>query len=380
MSLSTKERDRRYANIRSGMERENLDVLVVYGNSGRQGPNTGNLAYVSNYIPFSGQQVLVFPKEGEPVLFVGVENQRIEALRKSWVTDVRCEAMTPVPAQASEYLKSEFGNAKRVGISSLSIIPVSWFEQWQKGYPGKEWVESGKLILESRFVQSEEEIKKSAWAAELGDKIWERVKAIAREGVTELDIRAEMDAIILPEGGTENFNMMSLAGMGNGGEAPWGYVIPQTKRAMKKGDALLLEISPRVEGYWNQIVRVLTLGPAEEWLIKAHDLVREARDEAMKYLKPGEQMVSLVNAMDGIFKKHGHEVWPFGLVHLTGLDLTDYMITPKSTGEIKAGMVVTVHPMFNIAPNRQIFWGETYVVTKDGYEPLNRCSDKLACL
>ena len=97
MSLSTKERDRRYQNIRAGMERENLDVLVVYGNSGRQGPNSGNLAYVSNFIPFSGQQVLVFPKEGEPVLFVGVENQRIEAIRKSWISDCRCEAMTPVP-------------------------------------------------------------------------------------------------------------------------------------------------------------------------------------------------------------------------------------------------------------------------------------------
>ena len=53
------------------MGREGLDVLVVYGNSGRQGPRTGNLAYVSNFISFSGQQILVFPREGEPVLFVG---------------------------------------------------------------------------------------------------------------------------------------------------------------------------------------------------------------------------------------------------------------------------------------------------------------------
>lgn len=380
MSLSTKERDRRYALIRSGMERENLDVLVVYGNSGRQGPNTGNLAYVSNFIPFSGQQTVVFPKEGEPVLFVGVENQRIEALRNSWITDCRCEAMTPVPVQTVNYLNAEFGGAKRVGISSLTMLPVNWFQQWQEKYSGKEWIECGSLILENRFVQSEEEIKKSAWAAELGDQIWERVKGMAKEGVTELDIRAEMDSTILPEGGTENFNMMGLASMANGGEAPWGYVIPQTKRAMKKGDALLLEISPRVEGYWNQIVRVLTLGPAEDWLVKAHDLVREARDETLKYLKPGEQMVSLVNAMDDVFKKHGYEVWPFGLVHLTGLDLTDYMITPKSTGELKPGMVVTVHPMYNLGPNRQIFWGETYVVTEKGFDQLNRSSDELACL
>jgi len=40
--------------------------------------------------------------------------------------------------------------------------------------------------------------------------------------------------------------------------------------------------------------------------------------------------------------------------------------------------VVTVHPMFQLGTDRQIFWGETYVVTPGGYEPLNRASDELA--
>ena len=53
------------------MEREGLDVLVVYGNSGRQGPRTGNLAYVSNFISFSGQQILVFPRRGRTRLVRG---------------------------------------------------------------------------------------------------------------------------------------------------------------------------------------------------------------------------------------------------------------------------------------------------------------------
>ena len=84
--------------------------------------------------------------------------------------------------------------------------------------------------------------------------------------------------------------------------------------------------------------------------------------------------------MDEVFKKRGFEVWPYGLVHITGLDLTDYMITPKSEGDLEPGMVVTVHPMYNLGPDRQIFWGETYVVTENGFDPLNCCSDELACL
>ncbi|MDP6279531.1 MAG: Xaa-Pro peptidase family protein [Nitrospinota bacterium] len=380
MSFSTKERDRRHANLRADMESENLDILVVYGNSGRQGPRTGNLAYVSNFRSFSGQQVLVFPLKGEPILFVGVENQRIEANRGGWIEDVRCEAMTPVPTQTSDYLKEISDSGKRIGISTLSIIPFNWFQQFQGRIPAKEWVDAGDMVWKPRLVQSAEEIEMSRHAALLGDRIWDRIREFACEGVTELDIRAEMDKVIIPEGGTENFNMMGLASMAGGGEAPWGYVIPQTKRAMKNGDALLLEISPRVEGYWNQLVRVLCLGPAEQWLIDAHDVVRAARDASLEYLKPGEPMVGLASAMDDVFKAKGFEVWPFGLVHITGLDLTDYMITPKSTGTIEPGMVITVHPMYQLGPDRQIFWGESYLVTDSGFELLNRCSDELACL
>ena len=173
---------------------------------------------------------------------------------------------------------------------------------------------------------------------------------------------------------------MGLASMANGGEAPWGYVIPQTDRPIKQGDAVLLEISPRVRGYWNQIVRVLALGEAEKWLVDAHQVVREARDASLEHMKPGEPMVGMVTAMNDVFEKHGYEVWPYGLVHLTGLDLTDYMITPLSEGELEPGMVVTTHPMFNLGPNRQIFWGETYLVTDDGHEPLNTSTDELVCL
>jgi len=380
LGLSTKERDRRHANLRAEMEREGMDVLVVYGNSGRQGPRTGNLAYVSNFISFSGQQILVFPREGEPVLFVGVENQRIESLRNGWIADTRCEALTPVPKQACNYLNEITSSNSKIGISSLALIPVAWHQQLVDQVSAAEWVEAGELIWKLRLVQSDEEVEISRHAARLGDKVWDHLCGFIREGVTELDMRAEMDRAIIPEGGTENFNMMGLASMANGGEAPWGYVIPQTDRPIKQGDAVLLEISPRVRGYWNQIVRVLALGEAEKWLVDAHKVVREARDASLEHMKPGEPMVGMVTAMNDVFEKHGYEVWPYGLVHLTGLDLTDYMITPLSEGDLEPGMVVTTHPMFNLGPNRQIFWGETYLVTDDGHEPLNTSTDELVCL
>ena len=285
-----------------------------------------------------------------------------------------------VPLQACRHLNETAGADARIGVSSLAIMPAAWHQQLQEQVRAKQWVEAGDLIWKLRLVQSEEEVAMSRRAAELGDRVWDHLRDFIREGVTELEIRAEMDRVIIPGGGPENFNMMGLGGMADGGEAPWGYVIPQPDRPVRRGDALLLEISPRVRGYWTQIVRVLTLGEAERWLIDAHQVVREARDASLAHLKPGEPMVAMVRAMNETFEKNGYEVWPYGLVHLTGLDLTDYMITPVSEGVLAPGMVVTTHPMFNLGADRQIFWGETYLVTDDGHEPLNRSTDELACL
>ncbi|MFC1491068.1 M24 family metallopeptidase [Nitrospinota bacterium] len=381
MSLSTQERDRRYGQLRADMQREGLDVHIVYGSSGRSGNRTGHIAYVSNFRPFSaGQQVLVFPLEGEPVLFVGVENQRIEALRTSWLTDVRCNPRTPVLSELCGYLKETLGAGKRIGIASLHLMPAAWYQKLQEEVPAKEWVEAGELILERRLVKSDEEIALLRRAAELSDKMWDHLRENVREGMTELEIRTEMDRAIMPGGGTENFNMMGLASMADGGEAPWGYVIPPTDRKIKRGDAVLFEISPRVEGYWNQIVRVLCLGPAAKWLTDAYDVVRLARDESLKHLRPGEPMVAMITATKRVIEEHGYDMWPYGLAHLTGLDLGIYPFTEDTTGTLMPGMGVVVHPMFPLGPDRQLFMGETYVVTEDGYEPLNRCSDELACL
>lgn len=377
MSLSTKEQDRRQGQLRADMAGAGLDVLIIYGNSGRLGPRTGNLAYVSNFRSFSGQQALVFPLEGEPVLFVGVENQRIEALRTGWIADVRCSPLEPVPAQVCDYLKKTIGTGKRIGVSSLSIMPAVFYKQLQEQVQVKEWAEAGDLILERRFVQSEEEIALSRRAAEVADKMWDHLCKSVREGMTELEIRMELDRVMIPAGAWDNFNMLGLGSMANGGEAPWGYVIPPAERSMCRGDAVVLEISPRVEGYWNQIVRILTLGPPARWLVDAYKVVRQARDEALKHMNPGAPMVAMVTAMQKVIEKGGYSLWPYGLVHITGLDLTDYMITPKSTGTLKAGMVLTLHPMFSLGPDRQLFFGESYLVTSTGHEPLNQCSDEL---
>src|SRR5215469_17920226 len=72
--------DQKLSRVRTLMERENLDALVV------RAPD--NIVYLTNYWCMKGYDVAVFPREGEPTL-IAIEPQEEDAHRTSWTQDIR---------------------------------------------------------------------------------------------------------------------------------------------------------------------------------------------------------------------------------------------------------------------------------------------------
>jgi Xaa-Pro aminopeptidase len=70
----------------------------------------------------------------------------------------------------------------------------------------------------------------------------------------------------------------------------------------------------------------------------------------------------------------------FGSVHTTGLDLSELVVVPTTEAPVEPGMLITLHPMISTGDRRQLFVGETYAVTPDGYEALSRCGEEIAVI
>ncbi len=378
MPFTLKERDRRYRAVRSNMEKEGLDALIVFGNTGVGGRWNGNFTYLSNYCLIFATALIFFPREGESVMFVPGENQLLDARRSGWIEDMRLSGRPARDLRA--HLKSHKAAAGKIGVSSLAAFPADDLGELREGLPGAEFVEASSVVFDVREFKSEEEVEAARRGARVADRGWERSLEILRPGLSELAYKAELEKVMTAEGADGYFNMLS-AGRADGEEDLFrGFVVPPTERTFREGDLILLEITPRVEGYWNQIVRLVSLGEPPEHIRKAHEACLDAKRAALAQIKPGGSFTSVAEAICGALLKQGYRMKGVGCAHTTGLDLSESIMNLDNQRTIEPGLLVTVHPMTATGDWRQLFVGESYFLHSDRLELLNQCEDEIAVL
>ena len=378
MGFTLEERDRRYRAVRANMEREGLDALIVFGNTGVEGQWNGNFTYLSNYCLIFATAVIFFPLEGEPAAFIPGENQLLDARRAGWIEDMRLSGK-PV-GDLCTHVKSINSRGGRIGVSSLAAFPAVAAEEIHSELPGVEFVEASSVVFDAREAKSEEELEAARRGARVADLGWKRSIKVLRPGLSELEWRAELERVMTAEGADGYFNMLG-AGRSDGEEDVFrGFVVPPTERKFREGDLALLEITPRVDGYWNQVVRLVSFGDPPGAIREAHDACLDAKRCALEQIRPGETFTSVAEAIGGALERHGYAMKGVGSAHTTGLDLSESIMNLDNKRKIEAGLLLTVHPMTATGDWRQLFVGESYFLHSDRLEMLNHCSEVIAVL
>ena len=378
MGFTLEERDRRYRAVRANMEREGLDALIVFGNTGVGGQWNGNFTYLSNYCLIFATAVIFFPLEGEPAAFIPGENQLLDARRAGWIEDMRLSGK-PV-GDLCAHVKSINSRGGRIGVSSLAAFPAVAAEEIHSELPGVEFVEASSVVFDAREAKSEEELEAARRGARVADLGWKRSIKVLRPGLSELEWRAELERVMTAEGADGYFNMLG-AGRSDGEEDVFrGFVVPPTERKFREGDLALLEITPRVDGYWNQVVRLVSFGDPPGAIREAHDACLDAKRCALEQIRPGETFTSVAEAIGGALERLGYAMKGVGSAHTTGLDLSESIMNLDNKRKIEAGLLLTVHPMTATGDWRQLFVGESYFLHSDRLEMLNHCSEVIAVL
>ena len=210
MYLSEKERDRRYGQLREVMAKENMQVILVVGNNHATGsPSfaTGNFRYLTNFFMTTLYGILVFFREGNPILLVPQESQEYWAKRYSWIEDVRIS--TNYAGAVSEILEVKGLAGSRVGILSMESIPASTYLSLKKGLPNVEFFDAKDLLLPFRFIKSEEERRLMEKAAEVNDEAYNATLKKIRPGMKEYEIIGILEGYHRGNRADRTFNIIS---------------------------------------------------------------------------------------------------------------------------------------------------------------------------
>src|SRR5580692_1278972 len=325
---SQKEIDRRYANIRSAMEAEHVDALIVCGN--QYAGFEGAVRYTSGFEIVHRYVYVLIPLAGDPTLVFPREARWIGDKKAPWVRE---KVWAEIPGKWLRE-ESEKRHWKRVAVYGLDfVMAVRDYRELQQG--AFELVPFDFHFDMARAVKSEEELEG------FRDGIHALLKAY-EPGKSEAEIMAPAVERFFARGAGPR--MMNIVLSGSNGEAEASFKVPG-HRVTAVDDLLLysLEVTG-AGGYWVEFSRPLIRGKLSPRTKAMADAYPQALDAARKLMRAGELASSVHRVVAETFAKYG-----FALGHLSGHSIGSTMlespaIGAKSDVQLQENMIFSLHP------------------------------------
>lgn len=124
------------------------------------------------------------------------------------------------------------------------------------------------------------ELERVCRAAAIADHGFDTLCEVAKVGMREYELAAEVDAAMQAHGAEDNFGMIA-AGAHN------VAVRPPTDRRLEPGDVIISEITPCYRGYLAQLCRTLILGRPTALQEEKHGLLLRAYEQGRAAARPG---------------------------------------------------------------------------------------------
>ncbi|MFC2046946.1 M24 family metallopeptidase [Chloroflexota bacterium] len=378
-TLPLEERDRRWNNIRTTMEKRELSCLIVWGSYTVFRDLNGNLQYL---IGISTEGYLLFPLEGEPTLYTfegGIEPT-------CWVKDWR-EGHPMYSKVISERLRELHLEGTKIGAVGLSGyygelgFPYTTYASLVKNSPQAKFVDATDIVEEARMVKSDAEIRCLELACEIGEKAIQAVVDTTRVGFKDYEIRATMMDTMFRNGGQPASMLLYCQGkeVVHGGQSG-SYFEPPSSKELEPGDVILTEFASIYMGYQSQFNQPFSAGkPNKEWS-DIFKVILESFNNGFNFLKPGITIGELDEAFLSPIKKAGY-LYGTPPFHGLGLGLEMPMgnyprqpnFQPDTSFMIKAGMVLSFEPhLSSLDKKKGMSFGSTVLVTETACRLLSR--------
>lgn len=305
----------------------------------------------------------------------------------------------------TERLRSEKLDGSRIGIE-LDVLPAELFLKFQEMLPAAEFVNISPLIISQRMVKDTEELELVRASAAIADKGQRRALDVIREGISEVEMAAEVEAElrrnkhegILVNRRFDTYAMYGMIGSGDSLTRFAGFAnvatgvglsrsmrISASNRIMKRGDLVMIDITGCYHGYITDVTRPYVIGSASKKQVEVFEALCSVQDEILESIRPGVPVSEVyARGVDAAAKtKYGEyfmgceEKGKF-IGHGLGLELDEPpIIGPGDPTIIRENMTLAVEINTIIPGFGAIKVEDSVVVTSNGVELLSKTKRRL---
>ncbi len=381
----------KYVMVQELIKRHNLGGAIFF--------RPDELVMILGYRPHWGLSVCLCFEENDPILYIpeiepkdyidsdinvktfsyGMENSNpFDKLYEMISNDIKIFGNSNKPLT---FIKNIGGTSPPILSAEAPPIPSNFIDKLLKISCG------GYKFLDEEIIQLYNyKTKKDIESLRLCNKIAGLGIAtfyrLAKEGVSEAFISAEMESVVRKSIELEGVNYASgfaqvQSGINGSNGDKYNWV---TSKKLLDGEVVMTEFAVVVNGYWTDITRTAMVGEKNEIYIKLHKAVKKAQQCALELVKEGVVAEKLYYAAYNSLKEDGLESYfthPLG--HSVGFRYHDpcLKIAPMVTEKLKSNMVITIEPGIYSKDFGGIRIEDNILVTKNGYEILSDFSREL---
>ena len=329
-----------------------------------------NVTYLSDAWPGRGLTYLVFPLEKDPVLI----HPAGEVLPPTWVHDVRLYKW-----ETFEHLGNslEVGseNVRKalldLGIHSGTIgVEVAWefvlssslryelnvigertLAALKQKLAGDELKDATSLLIQARAIKTKAEVKALGKANRIARIGMETFEESLKPGLSEIEVSTRIERAIITEGVTRHranrVTACAFVASGTSTAEAYKYVVGNTRRKIRRGDLVMLELDVIADGYSSDTTRTFVAGKPDRKQMALLEAVLDSERTAISSIKPDVRAAEIAQISIEVIRRHGLSQY---LVHRLGHGIGVGVHEPipalhvESNDVLKPGMVHSVEP------------------------------------
>jgi Xaa-Pro aminopeptidase len=339
--------------------------------------------------------LVVSPHDYHLLVVKGIDH----AFEETWLP---AEKLSPSGLEGLTDILTQWGIRGGVLGMELDVLPAVLYFKVSGTLPQFRIVDISRVILDQRKIKDELELDHLRESCRILHRGHERVMSVLREGMTEMELSAEVEDAhrraghegqyfvrqwdffmgrgVLASG--ENLSriagkVQSISGAGLSAAIPLGA----SMRRIRKGDMVVVDIPTLYRGYHGDQSRTYVIGKTPDACRNLYQAMREIADRTIGFLKPGvtcndvyEMTFSIAReiGVTPYFLRLGGNPDPLSFVgHGVGLEVNEMPLLSRGNPDvIRAGTVVTLEIEMWKSEKEVVKVEDTIAVHPDGAELL----------
>jgi Xaa-Pro dipeptidase len=370
-AFSTDEFRTRVSRVHKAMENGGIDLLLIH--------SPENIYYLTGYQTsgYFAYQAAVLARGRDPELLVRFL-ERGNVNEYSWLDRAHTWKEGDDLVEATLRLVRSSGSYKTIGLEKSSwFLTAAIADALAAGLADARIVDASHLVGRVRIIKSEAEIGYLRRAGEIAEIEQRAALEAMRPGVPETEVAAEVYNAGV-KAGCEYTGLPHHIMSGYRYDVCHANWIP---KPITRGELVLLELYGCVERYHATQMRTVSMGPANDDVRRAADIVTQAQDNALAAMRPGasaREVDALVRLpvrkiRPQYYNRSGYSTGIGFPPRTAEWDVLDF--NEQEDWEIKEGMVFH---MLALACGFGI--SETVAVTRSGIERLTPSNKRGLCV